>query len=207
MQSAGNPPLYADPPARSHCRDLSLRKLHESHWLRESNWTPWHHFSPHDLPTAVRPWLLDSGSLTRRLVRASGEDFKVRVISHSWQRPRHSEAKLLDMGSRELGIVREVTLQCHNQPWVFARSVIPARSISGQLRRLRKFADSSLGELLFSDPSMRRHPFELAVIDGDDPQLPATLRQERRLWGRRCRFELAGKPIMVSEIFLPTFRP
>lgn len=188
--------MYTDPPVRPQ-RQLP----------RESHWQAWHHFSANDLPTAIRPWLLDSGSLTRRLVRASAGEFRVQVISHRWQRPRPSEVALLGMGTRELGIVREVALLCHGQPWVFARSVIPASSVRGHLRRLRKFADSSLGELLFNDPSMRRHPFELAVIEGSDPQIPPALQQDARLWGRRCRFELAGRPIMVSEIFLPAFRP
>ena len=51
---------------------------------------------------------------------------------------------------------------------VFARSVIPASSLVGQLRRLRKFNDSSLGEMLFRDASMRRHRFQIAAIAGND---------------------------------------
>ena len=173
----------------------------------ESDWKDHHLYTARELPTAIRPWLLDSGSLTQRLIKASNSDFRVELLSHHWQRPRHGEAQLLDMGSRESSIVREVILRCHGQPWVFARSVIPARSITGHLRRLRKFSDSSLGELLFRDTSMRRHPFQLARIDGNSPQIPPLLRQPQPLWGRRCRFELAGKALMVSEIFLPAATP
>ena len=110
------------------------------------------------------------------------------------------------MRQREQALVREVLLVCNNQPWVFARSIIPASVLKGRLHRLRTLHNSSLGTILFTDRSMRRQPFEIAVIDGNSEQLPTDLRQPEKLWGRRCRFEVAGKPLMVSEIFLPDFR-
>ncbi|MCP3907971.1 MAG: chorismate lyase [Oceanicoccus sp.] len=173
----------------------------------ESNWQDYHHFTSSQLPGSVRPWLLDRGSLTQRLIKSSRGQFKVQVLKQQWQRPRLSEATLLGMQHREMAIIREVALLCGGQPWVFARSVMPASSLVGRLRRLRKFNDSSLGEMLFRDPSMQRHPFQIASIEGNSSQLPASLQQETTLWGRRCRFELATKPIMVSEIFLPAFKP
>lgn len=185
--------MYAAAPATDH--------------TREPAWMDYHRYSAGALPGAIRYWLLDSGSLTRRLVTASDNHFKVQLLRHAWKRPAPSERRLLDMGNRDRGIVREVILRCHDQPWVFARSVIPAGSLRGHLRRLRKFSDSSLGELLFRDPSMRRQPFQIARIDGDSDWIPEHLRQPMALWGRRCRFELAGKPILVSEIFLPAFEP
>ncbi len=108
---------------------------------------------------------------------------------------------------REQAIIREVALLCNGEPWVFARSVIPASSLTGHLRQLRGLKNSSLGEMLFRDPTMYRHPFQVAAIDGQSQQIPKFLRQPLALWGRRSRFELRDKPIMVSEIFLPTFRP
>jgi chorismate--pyruvate lyase len=173
----------------------------------ESIWQDYHHFTAAQLPSSIRHWILDSSSLTQRLIKVSGGNFKVQVVSQQWQRPRQSERQLLQMENRELAIVREVILRCHDQPWVFARSVIPATSISGHLRQLRKFKSNSLGTMLFNDPSMRRSTFQLATIDGLSQQLPIALQQPQPLWGRRCRFELIDKPIMVSEIFLPTFQP
>jgi chorismate lyase len=179
----------------------------------ESNWRDYPHYHNNQnrtskgLPTDVRKWLLDPGSLTQRLIKASGGRFAVQILSQRWEKPRLSEAKLLSMRGRETAIVREVTLLCAGQPWVFARSVMPASSLTGRLRRLRKLDNSSLGEMLFRDNSMRRRPFQIALIDGESGQIPMHLRAPQRLWGRRCRFELANKPIMVSEIFLNTFRP
>lgn len=173
----------------------------------ESIWQDYHHYTTAQLPHSIRQWILDSSSLTQRLIKASGGDLKVQVVSQQWQRPRQSERRLLQMGDREQAIVREVILLCQGQPWVFARSVIPITSVCGHLRQLRKLKNSPLGSMLFSDPSMRRSPFQLATIDGLSQQLPTALRQAESLWARRCRFELIGKPILVSEIFLPTFKP
>lgn len=173
---------------------------------KESNWQDYHHFTANQLPSVISTWLLDSGSLTQRLIKASNNQFRVQVISQEWQQAHFSERHLLGMAMRELAIIREVVLLCDAEPWVFARSVIPASSLTGHLRQLRRLKDSSLGEMLFRAPAMFRHPFQIAAIDGQSHQIPKFLRQTQALWGRRSRFELGDKPLMVSEIFLPAFR-
>lgn len=180
---------------------------HHRYQSDEPAWRELHRYTSAELPCSIRPWLLDPGSLTARLIAASNGNFRVKILQQSWQRPRFSERQLLGMGDREVGIVREVELRCHDLPWVFARSVIPAASVQGRLRHLRKFKDSALGAMLFSDPGMRRAPYELARIDGHSEAIPAILRTDAALWGRRSCFYLSGLPLMVSEIFLPAFRP
>jgi chorismate--pyruvate lyase len=172
----------------------------------EPKWQDYRRYPSAELPAPTRLWLLDTGSLTQRLVTASGGAFRVVVLSQAWQRPSLSETIVLDMPHRQLAIVREVILMCHDRAVVFARSVIPATSLTGRLRHLRHFDNSSLGELLFRDKSMRRRPFQLTRINGDSEKIPRNLRQKDKLWGRRSRFELAKKPIMVSEIFLTHFQ-
>lgn len=159
------------------------------------------------LKPAVRRWLLDEGSLTQRLITVSQGHFSVRIINQGWQRPTLSESQLLGRPANECAIIREVALCCFDLPWVFARSVMPASSLTGHLRQLRHFDNRSLGQMLFNDRSMQRRPFELAILPGDSKYLPTELRAETCLWGRRSRFELAAKPLMVSEVFLPTFKP
>lgn len=185
--------MYASPQLPHHPEDL--------------NWKDCRDFQCPKAPPDVRHWLLDTGSLTEHLVAASAGNFRVELLQHHWQRPLPSECRALQLPARSRAIVREVFLLCHGEPWVFARSVIPARSLHGRLQRLRKFSARSLGQLLFSDRSMRRQPFELARIPGEHSLIPAAVRQAETVWGRRCRFDLANKPILVSEIFLPTFKP
>jgi chorismate--pyruvate lyase len=92
-------------------------------------------------------------------------------------------------------------------PVVFARSVFPLASLTGDLRHLRYLQGKSLGTILFSRPGMHRSPFELAQLAGDDDYLPAELRQASPAWGRRSRFQLGGRALMVSEVFLQGFTP
>ena len=198
--------MYAVQPSGYHPGESNWQDFRHYHNIQNHE-IQHHHYTGTGLPTRAREWLLDPGSLTKRLVKASQGHFEVRVLQQRWGQPRLSEARLLGMNNREAAIIREVALMCAGEPWVFARSIIPASSLTGRLRRLRKFNNSSLGEMLFQDKSMQRHPFQLAAIDGNSEQIPKQLREPHTLWGRRCRFELAHKPLMVSEIFLKQFRP
>ncbi len=173
----------------------------------EPAWRHWRRWLRPALPAATARWLLDRGSLTARLVAASGGDFRVQVLAQRWSRPLPGERELLGMAPREQAVVREVLLHCNGEPWVYARSLMPASSLRGRLRHLRKLKDSALGALLFSDPGMRREPYQIARLDGRSAAIPPALRGDSALWGRRSCFYLGGQPIMVSEIFLPAFRP
>jgi len=90
---------------------------------------------------------------------------------------------------------------------VFARTVIPASSLRGRLRRLSMLGTRPLGALLFADPGMRRDAPEIARIHpGHDIFLQAVQHSRARpaaIWGRRSVFYLDNKPLLVSEIFLP----
>jgi len=43
------------------------------------------------VPAGLEDWLLDRGSLTSRLVKASEGAFRVRVLRQGWGRPLYSE--------------------------------------------------------------------------------------------------------------------
>lgn len=184
--------MYAENPSRRHTAPV--------------RWRPWQRFRREQLPPALRPWLLAEGSLTQHLIEAADGDFRVQLLRQDWQRPTVSERRLLGLDTRALALVREVVLRGAGQPWVYGRSIIPAASLQGELRRLKRLRESSLGSLLFRYPQLRRTPFELAAIDGAS-QLPAALRCEAKLWARRSRFSLGGQALVVSETFLPAFQP
>ena len=128
-------------------------------------------------------------------------------LFQGWEAPRPSERTILGLPPRQLALVREVALLLDENAVVFARSVFPAASLTGGLAHLRRLQSKSLGAILFRHPGMRRSPFELALMPGDCDYLPENLRQEAPAWGRRCRFEIAGKRLLVSEVFLEHFVP
>lgn len=154
-------------------------------------------------PPKLRRWLLAEGSLTRHLVRASGGDFRVERISQDWRRPTLSEARLLGIDPQRYALIREVILWGRGEPWVYARSVIPFASVQGELRRLRKLRNSSLGALLFRHPHLTRTPFEIARVDAD--LLPPALCGNTAAWARRSRFAIRNQRLIVGEIFLDAF--
>ena len=150
-----------------------------------------------DAPLVWRKWLLDPGSLTQRLIAASQGDFRVEVIRQGWYRPTRSEAKALKIPARQLAIIREVQLIGKGQPWVFARSIIPASTLTGKQRELNFIGSRSLGTILFRDPTMKRGPLQVSKLK---------LTNGETVWARRSVFELSGKPLLVCEVFLPALQ-
>lgn len=170
-------------------------------------WRDFHAWRNERLPAKTRRWLLDQGSLTQRLLQASHHCFSVQVLRQQFQRVPLADSQLLRIPAAQACLVREVALLCAGEPWVYARSVMPCTSLTGKLRHLRHFDNRSLGELLFTTPGMQRNPFQLARVPAVRIPLSPQIASTEPLWGRRSRFLLYNKPLLVSETFLPAFRP
>lgn len=159
------------------------------------------------IPGRLRDWLLDPSSLTDQMKRSCVGGFSVRVLGESWEKPRLDEARALGLRSGQLGRVRQVHLLCNGRPRVFARTVIPFTTLSGAQRRLGYLGSKPLGAFLFADPGMQRGEVELACIRPGQAmfaQAVAGLRERPdNIWGRRSLFRVGGKPLLVSELFLP----
>ena len=173
----------------------------------EPRWRHIEQTTNYQLPAALKCWLLDDGSLTGRLIELQQGAFAVRRLYQGWQVPLFSERLLLARKPRQQAIIREVLLTLDDRPVVFARSVFPIASLGGDLGHLRRLENKSLGAILFKHPGMRRSPFEIAHIAGDSDYLPPPLHQEKPAWARRCVFEIQGKSLLVSEVFLEQFTP
>jgi len=178
-----------------------LSHVLEPHW--------WHLDAgrPVGVPPRLYPWLACRGSLTARVIAACPGQFSVRLVGQGWDRALASEGRLLGLPPRGVALVREVELQCDDEPWVFARTVMPAITLKGRGRRLGLLGERPLGAMLFADPSTLRGPMTAARFDprhalyqdacGHWQAPPATL------WGRRTLFHYQGRPLLVNELFLP----
>lgn len=104
-------------------------------------------------------------------------------------------------------MVREVELLCNGIPQVYARTLIPEKSLTGRANQLQGLGSKPLGALLFSDPTTKRSRIEYARLTAGDRLYQRAIcsmnEPVRRLWGRRTLFCYAGKPLLVNEIFLP----
>lgn len=168
------------------------------------NWYSQQHCSHKRINAQLRDWLFDRGSLTGRLVDYCGDGFSVRLISIRRASPAFDEIVALGMQPRAQALVREVLLCCNDKPLVYARTIIPASSMRGALRGLALLGNRPLGTVLFSDPSMRRQPVEVALLHaGHVYHGRINSLTEEPVWGRRSVFTLKDEKLLVSEFFLP----
>ncbi len=159
------------------------------------------------MPVGLSVWLLDAGSLTQRLRHACAGRFRVRVLSQGWTRPSRDEAHVLKLRLDAWVWTREVQLSCDEQPWVFARTLVPARTLKGRGRRLTWLGTRPLGAVLFADPGARRGPVEIArIATGQHLHQQAFAgfaEPPDAIWGRRSVFQIGECSLLVCEIFLP----
>ncbi|QBY04036.1 chorismate lyase [Thalassotalea sp. HSM 43] len=161
-------------------------------------------------PTTARlnDWLLDPTSLTARL-KAQCVDFKVELLGQRIEACQPHEANA-DIEQGEQVLVREVVLFCDAVPHVFARSLLPLKSLTGDQQQLANLGEQPLGQVLFNNPKLHREVVQVAEIA---PSLRVCelanmldLRVDHNLWGRRSLFYIEQKPLMVAEVFLPGAR-
>lgn len=181
--------------------------MYHSPFLPAADWQAQPLESLHESPPAdLLPWLLHPGSLTAALKQLSGGDFSVRVLDQSWQQPTLEERRTLGLRDRQRALIREVLLFGRGRPWVYARSVLPIRSLQGKSRYLRSLDSRPLGELLFSEAGIRRGPITLNRLERNPRCELAVLEGEcGSAWGRRSIFWLRDKPLLVAETFLSPF--
>ncbi len=164
-----------------------------SYSLRQQDWLQLSPAPTSLLPRQWRNWVLDPGSLTKRLKALQCSPFSVALHHVGYGRATLSEAKALNIAPRHQVYVREVTLMVAGIRVVRARSVIPRATLTGPERQLLHLGTKPLGEFLFTHPKMVRGPiqFKQGRID------------HREAWARRSVFYLNDKPLLVSEVFLP----
>ena len=155
---------------------------------------------------AYRPWLVDGGSLTRRLQRRY-PDFAVEPVRLLDRRPQLDEAQLLCVPARRLALLREVRLVGAGQPAVFAHSILPHKSLRGPWLGLMHLGNKPLGGQLFADPRVVRTPLEYKKLHRHHPLFRKATAHLKVLpqatWARRSVFSLGCAAILVTEVFLP----
>jgi chorismate--pyruvate lyase len=132
---------------------------------------------------------------------------RVEVARERMRLPNEDEYVALGCTIRELAFVREVVLHSPGKPVVLAHSITSRRDLDGAWRALRGLGTRPLAMMLFTDPRVRRHPFEFARMDRRHPLWKRAARlfggELPTLWARRSLFTRRGRPLLVTEVFLP----
>lgn len=151
--------------------------------------------------------LQEMGSFTRYLEKYCKGNLQLELIKQSWQKPLIHEARELKLRNGEYALIREIYFMCNNIPWVYARSIIPRKTLHGAQRRIVYLGSRSLGSYLFSMQNSYRDKMEIAKIPDNDRLYTLALKNHGEksgfLWGRRSLFYIKEKPLLVNEIFLP----
>ena len=67
--------------------------------------------------------------------------------------------------------------------------MVPESTLTGPELALQKLGTTPLGRYLFTSSTLTRDFIEVGRYDA--------------LWGRRSRLRLGGKPLLLTELFLP----
>lgn len=157
-------------------------------------WSPIHQISKVKVPKNLWPWLVTQDSLTAKLRRLG--TLTVDVLEDSWGIPTARERKRLALRPREAARIRTVLLNVDGRAVIYARSIIPARSLKGHWRHVKHLKDKPLGGYLFQHKALSRSCIEVT-------QLPKRMfpNQPHALWARRSVFHQFGPGILVNEAF------
>ena len=154
----------------------------------------------------VLSWLLDEASLTKKLEQQCNQ-FSVQVKQQINTNTEQSPLSPYFTNSEKL-LVREVILHCDHIATVFAQTEIPYSTLSSTQEKLTNLGSESLGKVLFQDKTLQRGKIEVAEFTVGSPvhDFITSLQQtcDHSLWARRSLFYIGAKPLLVSEVFLPS---
>ncbi|KQN57754.1 chorismate lyase [Erwinia sp. E602] len=153
--------------------------------LRAIDWLP--ESSPL-LTAPLLDWLMEVDSMTRRFERYCGE-VTVNVLREgfvggdAWP----EESALLPDEPRYW--LREIELCGDGVPWLVARTLVPESTLVGPEQKLQQLGSVPLGRYLFASSTLTRDFIDVG--------------HHGALWARRSRLRLTGKPLLLTELFLP----
>ena len=163
------------------------------------------------IPKNIGQWLLDDTSLTLRVKNYCTEHdlglFSVKVLSQGICQPSSDEIKGLKLNNEQDALIREVLLYGGESPLIYARTVIPSQTLTGEQKVLGELGNRPLGEFLFSQPDLERDDMEVASLKQGQQLFDSAISHLKsnpgEIWARRSVFRLKHKPLLVAEVFLP----
>ena len=126
--------------------------------------------------------------MTKRFEQ-QGKKVSVTVIREGFVGQQDVVLELSQLPQEPRYWLREILLCADGEPWLAGRTVVPESTLSGPELALQKLGKTPLGRYLFTSSTLSRDFIEIG--------------RDAELWGRRSRLRLSGKPLMLTELFLP----
>lgn len=142
---------------------------------------------PH-LDARLLDWLLLEDSMTQRFEQQK-KRVTVTLLREEWVTGADIESERPLLADEPRYWLREILLCADGEPWLAGRTVVPESTLNGPELALRQLGTTPLGRYLFTSSSLTRDFIEVG--------------QCGELWGRRSRLRLGGKPLLLTELFLP----
>lgn len=141
-----------------------------------------------ELDAPLRGWLLLEDSMTKRFEQ-QGKKVTVTMINEGFvgRDALAGEEALLPEDARYW--LREIILCADGEPWLAGRTLVPESTLCGPELALQQLGQTPLGRYLFTSSTLTRDFIEIG--------------RSAQLWGRRSRLRLSGKPLLLTELFLP----
>ena len=133
-------------------------------------------------------WLLLEDSMTKRFEQ-QGKRITVTMLGEGWVAPGDIALEQPLLPAEPRYWLREILLCADGEPWLAGRTVVPESTLNGPELALKQLGNTPLGRYLFTTSSLTRDFIEVGRCD--------------ELWGRRSRLRLGGKPLLLTELFLP----
>ncbi|HFZ8994608.1 TPA: chorismate lyase [Citrobacter freundii] len=140
------------------------------------------------LNPALLEWLLLEDSMTKRFEQ-QGKQVSVTLLREAFVGQSEVREELPFLPAEARYWLREILLCADGEPWLAGRTVVPESTLCGPELVLQKLGKTPLGRYLFTSSTLTRDFIEIGC--------------EAELWGRRSRLRLSGKPLMLTELFLP----
>ena len=134
-------------------------------------------------------WLNEPGSITSRI--KSFSNFRLKLLRDGPGEVNAAEDDLIITNYKENNI-REVILFSDEEPFIYAKSILPLETIRLGLDALGNLKENPLGDILFSNPEIKKKYMLFAKFESN----------KRIFYGRKGIYTVKGYPFSVCEIFL-----
>ncbi len=173
--------------------------------VSQAKWFP--HVNGVNPPQAMRHWLTDTMSLTKKLI-ACCECFRVQRLAQRLALALPDEVAAVALPRRVQVQEREVLLRCDEKAMVYAHTIVPLSATASDWPFFGRLGERSLGTTLFGDPRVWRGELEYARLHAQHPlAIRAAAAVDVRLHGpllaRRCLYKRGHGLLLVTEVFLP----